>query len=1295
MNSSDLLKLVFADAIGPITVFTQSGHDLTFDATKIPDVISVKNPEIDMIIEDRCYGVQVPTTDTATFQLVRGAQVINVALLDFPVDWKSLPDTVPYDIPLLDNGWEYIELNGGNFYELSDLFTSKEAIEDAEIILEIQGPGGPSSEERTDTSVGDGRIVTPASAGLPKSESEQRDATDNTSPPSGKMCTIGEKDGQADAEIRAGGLDSVPPVILNDAVIIGTSTPALNELLNTPATLMLGEMWEMRDRRNTQDGAWSPTTITWAQWISGGPADKNNPAWGLSRHSVAKVKEGQAIVLGTSIGKSRKAKAMSDMYAIGLDIDSGVRLSEVIAKIEKLGLFCIIYTSFNHGKRGIQLKRDDVLQKLKMSTDPSPMDIKRYLTQFGKERYESDFIDKMTILSPKKQVKEGVVIDLDTPPLEKFRLIFPLAAPVNIVGLTNTTHQAALDLWEDKITGLAAKMLGVSFDTSCTDPSRLFFVPKHPKDATNFGITVIQGDPLRFEDITPMKKSLYTSNRSGEYNPFLEAGGAADSDLPPQVISPNGLDINKWHRRYKSRFMLSDLLETHCPDKLRLTGSEPSGMITIECPFEHEHTSEGGSATMAGNALDTTGGFWTVFCHHDACQGRWKGEFLDKMLRDNWFEERLITDEESGFLLEPSDQDIEDEDDVVDESYPEVTEEGEPAAPLTFEEQAKNFNADSTHEDLSKFLKKVWRAGSDPVQRANIIASLAKCTNLTKRDYNKMWSEFEQAKKEREAKKAAEEAPEETGMIIAEMDFDKLCSFGDRRIKDENVKKPHMFHYMESLCLIRETSEGHARMKFVDKDTFSHHLNNVAKYKKRVGEDGNTMQVSAPDDVVKYLFAADYGTYPELRGVVATPIYTKDGSLLITEGYDWNSRLYYKADANLHVRSVSETPTKLEVEEAKRLLISEILADFPLGGHDRADIERMCLTEDGDGIPAVANVLSMVLLNFLREMVDGPTPGFLIRKSTPGTGASLMTDVFSIIATGRPTPALALPTNKDEMTKTLTSVLSNGQNIVFFDNVNHSIDSAELASALTTIVYQARLLGKSQTVEVPVRVVWVFTGNNVSASKELLRRMVSCELDANMANPELRTAFRHKDIRGWATEHRGELVWACLTLIQNFIALDMPLQNDDVLASYENWSRVVGGVLKAAGIKGFLKNRKELLEAGDDEGDNDIMSILECWWEHFGTKPIVLKGKDKDFGLIDHLIQDDVTLMLKKVRSSDGDEVYPSQTMAKYLGKFKDRMFLLEDGTEVSPKKLPQRHKSGFFWQLTASKQAIVSNVAV
>jgi len=506
---------------------------------------------------------------------------------------------------------------------------------------------------------------------------------------------------------------------------------------------------------------------------------------------------------------------------------------------------------------------------------------------------------------------------------------------------------------------------------------------------------------------------------------------------------------------------------------------------------------------------------------------------------------------------------------------------------------ADKLNRESGEPDIVKFMRKQLRLKKiDTVERRRVTDAMVKATGLGKREIGKIWQQAEKLEAEYHAKRdplAGAKPP-----LVNEADFHTMIAYGRNRIDAANKAEPRCFHYMDQLAVIRDraTKKG-ARIKWLNEGSFANFLNTVAVFQKAVGDGGARQGVPAPRELISHLYHDDYDSYPALRGLVTSPMYTAKGKLVASNGYHKESQLYMKLHDQLAVKTVSDAPTEDEVLRAKTMLVEEVFADFPLGGLTRSELVEQALY--GDGVAAMTNLIGLTLLPFMREMVDGPTPGHLLTKPAPGTGASLLTDVVSIITTGSTSPAMAMPGNKDEMGKTLTSVLANGNTIVFFDNISHAVDSGELASAMTTPVYAARILGKSQTVETEVRCVWILTGNNVKLSHELVRRLLMIDLNAKVKNPELRTDFKHQDIRGWATENRGELVWACLTLIQNWIARGQKRDTTTVLASFENWSTVMGGVLKAAGIGNFMGNGDQLKAAATTAkrtGENDFIEAL-------------------------------------------------------------------------------------------------------
>jgi hypothetical protein len=133
----------------------------------------------------------------------------------------------------------------------------------------------------------------------------------------------------------------------------------------------------------------------------------------------------------------------------------------------------------------------------------------------------------------------------------------------------------------------------------------------------------------------------------------------------------------------------------------------------------------------------------------------------------------------------------------------------------------------------------------------------------------------------------------------------------------------------------------------------------------------------------------------------------------------------------------------------------------------------------------------------------------------------------------------------------------------------------------------------------PIRCLWIATGNNPEFSNEMARRLVRIRLDANVERPWQRSDFRHPDLMTWARANRARLVAACLTLCQAWIAEGRP-RGTRAIGSYENWAHVLGGVLEVAGIDGFLGNLEEMMAASDSEGAA-WSGLVRAWWNRFGT----------------------------------------------------------------------------------------------
>ncbi|MBB5277741.1 hypothetical protein HNR26_003830 [Rhizobium rosettiformans] len=105
--------------------------------------------------------------------------------------------------------------------------------------------------------------------------------------------------------------------------------------------------------------------------------------------------------------------------------------------------------------------------------------------------------------------------------------------------------------------------------------------------------------------------------------------------------------------------------------------------------------------------------------------------------------------------------------------------------------------------------------------------------------------------------------------------------------------------------------------------------------------------------------------------------------------------------------------------------------------------------------------------------------------------------------------------------------------------------------------------------------------------------MIPIYIMPEVARPELRTDFYHADLVGWTREYRSELIWSLCVLIRNWVAKGMP-DGSKKLGSFEDWARVTGGILEAAGIGGFLENLASWrsLSTSSNQDDIEVMAGL-------------------------------------------------------------------------------------------------------
>lgn len=173
-----------------------------------------------------------------------------------------------------------------------------------------------------------------------------------------KIIAQAEGEVQAPVETPAA---TVEPFKLNDAEFVGGDLPA--SVLDLPLKIGFG--------RSRDDKRWPAKAISFEQMLSM-----------LTIHKEGE-KDGPAFIQGEAIKNDRKARAISGLYVVGLDVDSGIKLDWVTHRIQHdLKLTSIIYTTHSHLSKQtliLQSSFQKYAKKRKLPLEPTSETMRQYM----------------------------------------------------------------------------------------------------------------------------------------------------------------------------------------------------------------------------------------------------------------------------------------------------------------------------------------------------------------------------------------------------------------------------------------------------------------------------------------------------------------------------------------------------------------------------------------------------------------------------------------------------------------------------------------------------------------------------------------------------------------------------------------------------------------------------------------------------------------------------------------------------------------------------------------------------
>ncbi|MCF7967960.1 MAG: RepB family DNA primase [Methylococcaceae bacterium] len=372
---------------------------------------------------------------------------------------------------------------------------------------------------------------------------------------------------------------------------------------------------------------------------------------------------------------------------------------------------------------------------------------------------------------------------------------------------------------------------------------------------------------------------------------------------------------------------------------------------------------------------------------------------------------------------------------------------------------------------------------------------------------------------------------------------------------------------------------GETAARHIRKEALPFLLTGHASWLRNDARSGEWVPIDAPNKVCSGLFdAPEYLHLPALNAIARQPYLRPDGSVVTQAGFDPVTGTFGAFDARLF--NVIENPSESEIQSALRQIMALV-------------IETSFATE-ADKAAALAAFLTAAARPSLPV-----APGFLFNAHQPGSGKSYLQDLAILFATDGDVASATLKANDDEMEKSILATLLRSPAVVRFDEAQGDILPIKfLVSSLTSEHVAGRILGQSKVIAPSTRSLFLFAGNNIQPVGDMLRRVLVCNLDAKVENPESRE-FKHDPLT-YLRDHRAEYVSAALTLIcaHHQAKERMPCRP---LNGFPRWDEWIRQTVMWLGLTDPCTSMFAV--ARTDPNHERLSELLEVWGECFGSEP--------------------------------------------------------------------------------------------
>lgn len=346
--------------------------------------------------------------------------------------------------------------------------------------------------------------------------------------------------------------------------------------------------------------------------------------------------------------------------------------------------------------------------------------------------------------------------------------------------------------------------------------------------------------------------------------------------------------------------------------------------------------------------------------------------------------------------------------------------------------------------------------------------------------------------------------------------------------------------------------------------------------------------VNCPVPLVNHFYdESRWPGMPYLKGIINLPVLRMDGTVTMQPGYDEESGYLLDFD-----------PKKFELKREPGL------DDAVNALAELRDLIDECAFADSK---SRSGALAMMLTAVSRSVYSF-APLFAITANTPGAGKGALTEVATLLATGRRSSGMTtFHPEEVEFKKSLIATLQGGSPVVCFDNVDrrHEFGGSDLESALTSTEFTGRMLGANVNGSFSTQVLFLANGNRMRLSLDMTRRTILMTLDAKDENILDKTYSR--DMVSHAAANRGRYVSAALTILQAYLR-EKPTVDVKPLNGYLQWSSLVRNSLLWLGEADPVPTSDDIFSLdGIEEKRADLNALMQAWYEVFKDNPVTTK----------------------------------------------------------------------------------------